>query len=70
MKAFLRYLYGSHLQLHPPTLVPLDTPTLASPALSDEATPDTSFNEDDLTDLYDTFTQPHKSAMMDELQVS
>ncbi|XP_064404443.1 inhibitor of Bruton tyrosine kinase-like isoform X2 [Halichondria panicea] len=68
VKAFLRYLYGSHLQLHPPTLVPLDTPTLASPALSDEATPDTSFNEDDLTDLYDTFTQPHKSAMMDELQ--
>ncbi len=72
VKAFLCYLYGSHLWIHPPTLVPLHTPTLASPVLSDEATPDTSFNEDDLTDLYDTFTQPrhHESALMEELQVS
>lgn len=66
LRAFIHYLYGSHIQLLPPPSqhTQAHTPT-PSQLASEENTPNTSLNisvdENDLTELYDQFGQPENT---------
>lgn len=72
--ALLHSLYGDHLLLLPPSQpLPLSRPPLSGGS-SEEVTPDTSFlsvdDDNDLTAVYDAFTQPRSRGQSEEVRIN